>query len=51
MRKLNEQGWGVGTMIVFLCVFFLFLIIVGIVAFNFGIEKNSPQPRYITEEE
>lgn len=46
MKKLDNGGWSMSVMITFICVFVFFLIIIALIAYNFGIGKNSPDPIY-----
>lgn len=46
MKKLNNNGWGLGTMIFFIVVFLLFILIVAILSHNMGIEKDSTNVIY-----
>ena len=42
MIKLNNEGFGMSTMIIFIVVFIIILIAVMVLAYNQGIEKDSP---------
>ncbi len=46
MLKLNNHGWGLSNMIIFIVVLFIFLIIWLIISYNYGIEENSPNDIY-----
>lgn len=46
MKKINNKGWGLSTMLIFMGIFVLFIIIVAIISYNYGIDKNSPDPIY-----
>ena len=50
MKKLNNHGWSIGTMITLICVLFFFILLVGVIAYNFGLEKSSPYSRYDIED-
>ena len=45
MMKLNNRGWGLGTMLGFIIFFVAVLLIVAIISYNFGIDKGSPQQK------
>ena len=51
MKKLNNKGFSLGTMITFVCIFVFFLIVVALISFNLGVGKDSPEPLYDIEEE
>jgi len=38
--KLNNKGWGMTMMIIFLCIFILAIIVSAILAYRFGLGKN-----------
>ena len=38
MRKLNNKGWGLGVLLVFLVIFFIAIIIISVSASNMGID-------------
>lgn len=46
LLKLNNKGWGLSNMIIFIVILLLFMIIFLIVAYNYGIEKDSPNSLY-----
>lgn len=46
MRKLNNNGWGLSTLLIFMGIFILCIIVIALVSYNYGIEKNSPDPIY-----
>lgn len=46
MMKLNNKGWGLSNMIAFIVILIIFLIIFLVVAYNYGIEKDSPHSIY-----
>jgi len=46
MKKLNNNGWGLSTMITFIVVFLLFILVVVILSYNMGIEKDSKNNIY-----
>ena len=45
MLKLDNKGWGLATMIGFICVFIVFLIVVGFLVWNWnrGIETSNDE--------
>lgn len=45
MRKLNERGWGLGEMILLLCIFAIAIIIIVIQAHNMGIDGSDEPVR------
>ncbi len=49
MRKLNNRGWGLSTMITFLVILLLFILVIAFVSYRFGITKKSPNPLYEIE--
>jgi len=51
MKKLDNGGWSMSVMITFIGVFVFFLIVVALIAHNFGIGKHSPDPLYPDVEE
>ena len=42
MDKLNNRGFGMSTMLIFIGIFIVVLIAVMVLAYNNGIEKDSP---------
>lgn len=42
MVKLNNRGFGMSTMLIFIGIFVVVLIAVMVLAYNNGIEKDSP---------
>ncbi len=42
MVKLNNKGFGMSTMLIFIGIFIIVLIAVMVLAYNNGIEKDSP---------
>lgn len=42
MGKLNNRGFGMSTMLIFIGIFIIVLIAVMVLAYNNGIEKDSP---------
>ena len=42
MGKLNNRGFGMSTMLIFIGIFIVVLIAVMVLAYNNGIEKDSP---------
>lgn len=42
MGKLNNEGFGMSTMIIFIVIFIIVLIAIMVLAYNQGIEKDSP---------
>lgn len=44
MEKLNNNGWGLGVMIGFLCVFAIFIIVISILAYHLGVANELPIP-------
>ena len=42
MGKLNNRGFGMSTMLIFIGIFVVILIAVMVLAYNNGIEKDSP---------
>ncbi len=46
MKRLNNNGLTLSTMIGFICCFVLFLLVAMLIAYNFGIKKGSPNPLY-----
>lgn len=42
MGKLNNGGFGMSTMLIFIGIFIIVLIAVMVLAYNNGIEKDSP---------
>ena len=51
MQKLNNRGWSMPLMIGLICGLLIFLIIAMVVAYQLGIEKDSPIPIYNQEEQ
>ena len=45
MLKLDNKGWGLTTMIAFICVFVIFLIVVAILVWNWnrGVESANEE--------
>lgn len=41
MAKMNNNGWGVGTLIGFIIVFVLFIIVISVLIYNIDHEKGS----------
>ena len=46
MKKLNNNGWGLNTMIIFLVVLLVFILIIAILSYKIGIEKGSRNSIY-----
>ena len=42
MGKLNNRGFGMSTMLIFIGIFIIVLIAVMVLAYNNGVEKDSP---------
>ena len=42
MGKLNNRGFGMSTMLIFIALFIIVLIAIMVLAYNNGIEKDSP---------
>ena len=42
MVKLNNRGFGMTTMLIFIGIFIIVLIAIMILAYNSGVEKDSP---------
>lgn len=42
MGKLNNRGFGMSTMLIFIGIFVVVLIAVMVLAYNNGVEKDSP---------
>ncbi len=42
MVKLNNRGFGMSTMLIFIGIFIVILIAVMVLAYNNGVEKDSP---------
>ena len=42
MGKLNNRGFGMSTMLIFIGIFVVILIAVMVLAYNNGVEKDSP---------
>ena len=42
MLKLDNKGWGIATMIGFICVFVIFLLVVGFLVWNWNRKVTSP---------
>ena len=42
MVKLNNRGFGMTTMLIFIGIFIIVLIAIMILAYNNGVEKDSP---------
>ena len=42
MGKINNRGFGMSTMLIFIGIFVVVLIAVMVLAYNNGIEKDSP---------
>lgn len=40
MKKLNEKGWGLTTLLVFICVFILILVGVAILSYHYGANEG-----------
>ena len=49
MRKLSNKGWGMTTLIAFICIMLLIILGIFFLAYNYGVEKDSPNR--IDEEE
>ena len=41
MYKLNNHGWGLGTLLAFISFLVLVLIIVAIISFNYGVDHGA----------
>lgn len=42
MIKLNNKGFGMSTMLIFIGIFIIVLIAIMVLAYNNGVEKDSP---------
>ena len=42
MVKLNNRGFGMSTMLIFIGIFIVVLIAIMVLAYNNGVEKDSP---------
>ena len=42
MGKLNNRGFGMSTMLIFIGIFIVVLIAIMVLAYNNGVEKGSP---------
>ena len=42
MVKLNNRGFGMSTMLIFIGIFIIVLIAIMVLAYNNGVEKDSP---------
>ena len=42
MGKLNNRGFGMSTMLIFIGIFIVVLIAIMVLAYNNGVEKDSP---------
>ena len=47
--KLNNKGFGMGTLIFFICLFFVILLAVTYIAYTNGIEKKDNNSNSIPE--
>ena len=50
MKKLNERGWGLNTLIMFLGIMVVFILIIAVLAYNIGIESGSNKSIYNVNE-
>ncbi len=41
MYKLNNHGWGLGTLLAFISFLVLVLLIVAIISFNYGVDHGA----------
>ncbi|MBQ3436113.1 MAG: hypothetical protein IJH18_04745 [Bacilli bacterium] len=46
MKKLNNEGWSIPTMIALVCVLILFILVVSILSWRAGVSKSSPSNIY-----
>lgn len=51
MEEINQKGFGMSTMIAIIAILILFIIIFSIIAYNNGLEKDSPNSIYESTEE
>ena len=49
--KLNNKGFGMGTLIFFICLFFVILLAVTYIAYTNGIEKKDNNGNFIQNDE
>ena len=42
MGRLNNRGFGMSTMLIFIGIFIVILIAIMVLAYNNGVEKDSP---------
>ena len=50
MKKLDNKGWGLTTLIIFICIFAIFLLVVAFLIWNLnqrGITKIDTNTEYI----
>ena len=45
MFKLNNRGWGLGTMIAFVCVFLLAIILITVISLKYGFTNKTNSTR------
>lgn len=50
MKKLNNHGWGLGTMLGFICFFVVIMLLIAIIAYNMGMSEQSSEHRINVEE-
>ena len=48
--KLNNRGWSLSLMVTIICFFLFVILLITILSINYGIEKDSPNPIYETEQ-
>lgn len=41
MKKLDNKGWGLSTMIAFLCVFAVFIIVIAILSWRLDTQREE----------
>lgn len=50
MFKLNNKGFGMSTMLIFIGIFIIVLIAIMVIAYNNGMEKDSPVKKVVNED-
>ena len=49
MAKLNNRGFGMSTMLIFIVIFIIVLIAIMVLAYDNGVEKDSKEPVFKKE--
>ncbi len=50
MKKLNNRGFGLGTLLAFICFFIVVMLAIAIMAYNAGVNSDSSKEQEHAQE-